>query len=41
MCKKDVQIIDMNYQSLDTAAIENSLKNMALTANNIEKVAIL
>ena len=38
--QKDVQIIDMNYPSLDTAAIENSLKNMDLTANNIEKVAI-
>lgn len=28
--QKDVQIIDMNYPSLDTAAIENSLKNMGL-----------
>ena len=38
--QKDVQIIDMNYPGLDTASIENSLKNMDLATQNVEKVAI-
>lgn len=38
--QKDVQIIDMNYPGLDEDSLEKSLKNMALDAKNVERVAI-
>ncbi|KAL6933789.1 related to ATPase family gene 2 protein [Hanseniaspora guilliermondii] len=38
--KKDVQVIDMNYPSLNEECLEQSLKNMDLNVKNVERVAI-